>query len=124
MNMFPVLRSDVDNLRKDECLQLMEQLGEAQPRREVLVMALKAMIKDMLFSDEDGQEQPLLGLAKMNRSPLADKARQVNIPIAESHTRGLLIRLLRGNHTQQSTPAGSDYLGFGKHVAETYLDHV
>ena len=124
MNMFPMSRSDVDNLRKDECLQLMEQLGEPQPRRRVLVMALKAMIKDMLFSEEDGQEQPLLGLAKMNRSPLADKARQVNIPIAESHPRGLWIRLLRGNHMQQSTPAGSDYLGFGKHVAKTYLDQV
>ena len=45
--------------------------GEAQLRRGVLVMELKAMIKDLLFSEEDGQEQPLLGLAKMNRSQLA-----------------------------------------------------
>ena len=97
MNMFPMSRSDVDNLRKDECLQLMEQLGEPQPRRRVLVKALKAMIKDMLFSDEDGQEQPLLGLAKMNRSPLADKARKLNIPTAESHTKGHSIRLKREN---------------------------
>ena len=87
MNMSPMSRSDVDNLKKDECLQLMEQLGEAQPRRGVLVMKVKAMIKDLLLSKEDGQEQPLLGLAKMDRSELADKAGQLNIPVAESHTR-------------------------------------
>ena len=85
-------------------------------------MELKAMIKDMLFSDEDGQEQPLLGLAKMNRSPLADKARQVNIPIAESHTKGHSIRLKRENHMHQSAPVGSEYLEFGKHGAKTYQE--
>ena len=122
MNMFPMSRSDVDDLRKDECLQLMEQLGEAQLRRGVLVMELMAMIKDLLFSDEDGQEQPLLGLAKMNRSPLADKARKLNIPTAESHTKGHSIRLKRENHMQQSTPVGSDYLEFGKHGAKTYQE--
>ena len=63
MNMIPMSRSDVDNLRRDECLQLMEQLGVAQPRRGVL-MELKAIIEDLLFSQEDGPEQPLLGLAK------------------------------------------------------------
>ena len=111
MNMFPMSRSDVDDLRKDECLQLMEQLGEAQLRRGVLVMELKAMIKDLLFSEEDGQEQPLLGLAKMNRSQLADKARQLNIPTAESHTKGHSIRLKRENRMQQSTPVGSELSG-------------
>ena len=39
----------VDALRKDKCLQLMEQLGEAQPHRGVLVIEMKAMIKDLLF---------------------------------------------------------------------------
>ena len=87
MNMFPGSRSDVDHLRKDECLQLMEQLGEAQLGRGVLVIELTAMIKDLLFSKEDGQEQPLLGLAKMNRSQLAGKARQLNFLTAESHTK-------------------------------------
>ena len=95
MNMFPMSRSDVDNLRKDRCLQLMEQLGEAQPRRGVLVMEMKAVIKDLFLSKEDGQEQPLLCRAKMNRSQLADKARQLNIQIADSHTRGHLIRSIR-----------------------------
>ena len=45
----PMSRSAVHALRKDEFLQLMEQLGEAQPRREVVVAELKAMIKDFLF---------------------------------------------------------------------------
>ena len=56
MNLFPMSRSDVDNLRKDECPQLMEQLGEAQPRRGVLVMELKTVIKDLLLSKKNGQE--------------------------------------------------------------------
>ena len=118
MNMIPMSRSDVDNLRKDECPQLMEQLGEAQPRRGVLVMELKAVIKDLLLSREGGQEQRLSGLAKMNRSQLADKARQLNVPIAESHTRGHLIRSIREHQMQQSTPVASDYPGFGKHGTE------
>ena len=122
MNMSPMSRSDVDNVKKDECPQLMEQLGEAQPRRGVLVMEVKAMIKDLLLSKEDGQEQPLLGLAKMNRSELADKAGQLNIPVAESHTKGNSLGLIRDNHMQQSTPVGSDNLGFGKHGAKTYLE--
>ena len=122
MNMIPMSRSDVDNLRKDECPQLMEQLGEAQPRRGVLVMELKAVIKDLFLSKEDGQEQPLLCLAKMNRSQLADKARQLNVPIAESHTREHLIRSIREHQKQQSTPVASDYPGFGKHGTKTYQE--
>ena len=51
MNMFPVSRSDVDHLRKDECLQLMEQLGEAQLGRGVRVIELTAMIKDLRWRD-------------------------------------------------------------------------
>ena len=46
----------------------MEHLGEAQPRRGILVAELKSMIKDLLFSKEGGQEKPLLGFAKMNRN--------------------------------------------------------
>ena len=61
------------------------------------------------------QAQPLLGFANMNRSQLADKARQLKIPITESHRRGHLIMLIRKNLMQQSTPEGSDSLGFGKH---------
>ena len=46
--MIPVSRSQVDALRKDECLQLVEELGEAQSRRGVLMVEMKAMIKDLL----------------------------------------------------------------------------
>ena len=74
------------------------------------------------LSKEDGQEQPLLGLAKMNRSQLEDKAGQLNIPIAVIHTRGHSIRLIREHHMQQSTPVGSDNSGFGKHGAKTYQE--
>ena len=74
------------------------------------------------FIKEDGQEQPLLGLAKINRSQLADKAGQLNFPIAKSHTRGHSIRHIREHHMQQSTPVGSDNLGFGKHGANTYQE--
>ena len=88
MKSIPMSRTEVDALRKDECLQLMEHLGEAQPRRGVLVVELKSMIKDLLFSKEGGQEKPLLGFAKMNRNQLAEKARQLQIPgIRESHER-------------------------------------
>ena len=88
MKSIPMSRSEVDALRKDECLQLMEHLGEAQPRRGVLVVELKSMIKDLLFSKERGQEKPLLGFAKVNRNQLAEKARQLQIPVSEHHTRG------------------------------------
>ena len=52
-------RSEVDALRKDESLQLLEHLGEVQPRRGVLVLELKAMIKDVLFSEK--KEKDLQG---------------------------------------------------------------
>ena len=55
--MISMSRSEVDALGKDECLHLMEQLGKAQPRRRVLVVDLKAMIKDLLFSEEEEHEQ-------------------------------------------------------------------
>ena len=61
--MFPMFRSEIDALRKDECLQLMEQLGEAQPRCRVLVVELNAMINYLVFPKECEQERPLLGLA-------------------------------------------------------------
>ena len=57
MKSIPMSRPEVDALRKDECLQLMELLGEAQPRRGVLV---KSMIKDLLFVKGGEQEKPLL----------------------------------------------------------------
>ena len=50
MKSIPMSRSEVDALRKDGCLQLMEHLGEAQPRRGELVLELKSMIKDLLFA--------------------------------------------------------------------------
>ena len=53
-------RSEVDALRKDGCLQLMEHLGEAQPRRGVLVLVLKSMIKELLFEKGGEQEKALL----------------------------------------------------------------
>ena len=40
------------------------------------MVELKAMMKDLLFSEEHGQAQPLLDLANMNRSQMADMARQ------------------------------------------------
>ena len=48
-------RSEIDALRKDECLQLVEQQGEAQPRRGALEVELKAIIEDLLFSKEGEQ---------------------------------------------------------------------
>ena len=50
-------RSEVDALRKDESLQLLEHLGEVQPRRGVLVLELKAMTKDLLFSEKRGNKK-------------------------------------------------------------------
>ena len=120
--MFPNSRWEVDALRKDECLQLMELLGKAQPRRGVLVIELKAMIKDLLFSKEEEQEKPLLGFAKMNRSQLEVKARQLQIPVSENRTRRHLINIIREDVAQLATPKGSDDLGVGKHGAKTYLE--
>ena len=47
-------RSEADALKKDECLQLIEQLGEAQPRRGVLMVELKAMIKELSLFEREG----------------------------------------------------------------------
>ena len=95
-NMIPMSGSEVDALKKDECLQLMEKLGEAQPRRGVLMVELKAIIKDLLFSKEREQDKPLLGFAKLNKSQLADKAR-LQIPVSENHTREYLTKIIRGD---------------------------
>ena len=53
---------------------------------------------------------------------MAEKARQLQIPVSENHTRGQLIKIIREDLIQQSTPKGSDYLGFGKHGAKTYQE--
>ena len=58
----------------------------------------------------------------MNRNQLAEKARQLQIPESENHTRGQLIKTIRKDLIQQSTPNDSDYLGFGKHGAKTYQE--
>ena len=84
-------RSEVDALRKDECLQLMEHLGEAQPRRGVLVLELKSMIKELLLAKGGEQRKPLLGFAR------SEKARQLQIPEKENHTRGHLFKIIRGD---------------------------
>ena len=80
------------------------------------------MVKDLLFSKEGEQEKPLLGFAKMTGSQLADKARQLQIPVSENHTRGHLINIIKEDCMQQPTPKGSDYQGYGKHGAKTYQE--
>ena len=95
MNLIPMSRSEADALRKDECLQLLEHLEEVQPGRGVLVLEPKAMIKDLLFSKEGEQDKPLLGFARTTRSQLADKVRQLQIPVSENHTTGHLIKIVR-----------------------------
>ena len=97
-------------------------LGEVQPRRGILVLELKAMIKDLLLSKEEEQENPLLGVARMTRSQLADKARQLQIPVSENHTRGHLTKITREDLDAAVNTKGSDYLGFGKHRAKTYQE--
>ena len=77
------------------------------------------MIEELLFGKGREQKKLLLGFAKVNRSQLAEKARQLQIPVYENHTRGHLIKLMREDFMQQSTPKGSDHLGFGKHGAKT-----
>ena len=119
--MIPMSRSEVDALKKDECLQLMGLVGEAQSCRGVLVVELKAVVEDLLFSNGE-PEKPLLGVAKMNKSQLADKARQLQIPVSENHTRRHLIKIIREDLMQQSTPKGSNNLGFGKHGTKTYQE--
>ena len=57
-NLIPMSRSEVDAPRKDECLQLMEQLGEAQPHRGELVIELKATIQSGKAPFLTGEEPP------------------------------------------------------------------
>ena len=68
---------------------------------------LKAMTKDLLVSKEGKQEKPLLEFARMTRSQLADKARQQQIPVSDSHVTGHLIKItretLRSRHRKNST---------------------
>ena len=61
-------------------------------------------IKNLLLSQEEAQEKLLLGFAKMNRSPPADRARQLQIPTSKNHTRRQLIRIIREDFMQQATP--------------------
>ena len=57
-NMIPMSRSAVGALNKDECLRLMEQLGEGHPRRGgVLVVDLKAMLKGSSLLERDSQRR-------------------------------------------------------------------
>ena len=106
-------RSEVDALRKDESLQLLEHLGEVQPRRGVLVLELKAMIKDHLFSEKkEKQEKPLLGFARMNRSQLADKALQLQISVSENQTRRHLINIIKGRPCAAVNTEGLGLHGF------------
>ena len=86
------------------------------------MLELKAMIKDLPLSKKGEQETPLLGFVRMIRSQLADKARQQQILVSENHTRGHFIKIFQEDLLQQSTPKGSDYLGFGKHGARTYQE--
>ena len=65
--------------------------------------------------------KPTLGIRK-------DDHDKPHIPISENHTRVHLIKIIREDLMQQSSPKGSDYLGFGRHGARTYqevlqLDH-
>ena len=56
---------------------------------------------------KEDRKKPLLGFAKMNRNQLAEKAQQLQIPVSENHTRGQLIKIIREDLIQQSTPKGS-----------------
>ena len=109
MKLIPMSRSEVAALTKDQSFQLMVHLGEAQPRREALV--LKSMIKEPFFSKGGEQEKPFLGFAKRNWSL-----------VYENHTRGHLTKIIREDLLQQSTPKGSDNLGVGKYGAKTYKE--
>ena len=102
-------------------LQQVEQPGTAQPRIEVLVVALKAMIKDILFSKDGEQEKPLVRFTKMNRSQLADKARQLQLPTSENDMRRQLISIMREDLMQQNRKK-SDNLGFGMNGAKTHQE--
>ena len=94
--MIPMSRSEVDTLKRDECLQLMEQLGGAQLRRGVLLVELKARIKDLLISKEDEQHKPLLGFAQMDKSQPAEKNTPTAVINIREHTRRQLIRKKTG----------------------------
>ena len=127
-NMIPMSQSENDAVRKDECLQLMKRVGEPQPHRGVLVMELKAILEDLLFSKEAEQEKPLLGFAKMNRSQLADKARQLQIPISENHARGHLIKSIREDLIEAVNTEGLGRPGFrqarNQDVSESSMSSV
>ena len=103
----------------------MEQLGEAQPRRGVLVVELKAMIKDSALLErrwtrttapgcrQNGQESP----GGQGQTAEDSDSRESHEGASDQAHKG---RLTRDNRMQQSTPKGSDYLGFGKHGAKKY----
>ena len=68
--MIPTSRPEVDAPhKKKECLQLMEQQGEAHPRRGVVVVELQAMVKELLFSREGEQEKPTPGICENELEP-------------------------------------------------------
>ena len=67
--MIPMCLLEVDALRKDECFQLMDPLGEAQPRRGVLVVDLETRIKDLLFAKEGRTGKATPGIRKDEQEP-------------------------------------------------------
>ena len=114
MNLIPMSRSEVDVLRKEECLQLMEHLGEAQPRRGVLVVELKAMLKDLLFSKKENRKNRSWDShGRQRASSWTRHERQLQIPVSEKHTR----RTLDQDYVGRLYAVDQ---GLGKHGAKTY----
>ena len=87
--------SEADAIRKDESLQWMEVLGETQPRRGLLVMELKAMIKDLLFSKEVEQKKKTPGICRDEQESASGQGAPTPHTNIRGAHEGQLIRIIR-----------------------------
>ena len=109
--------SDVDDLRKHDCLELMEQLGEAQPRCGVLVVKVKAMIRDLFISENRKKEIVVISSDEQERAG-GQGVPTPDTNIRESHD-GKADQNNTERHHEAGNTEGSGHPAFGKHGAKT-----
>ena len=110
-------RSEVYALRKDECLQLMEHLGQAQPRRGVLVVELKVRDQGSPFLESRRTGKTVTGIREDEQESTGRKG--TTTTVSENHTRGHFDQDHKGGPHEEINTEGLGLLGFGKHGAKT-----
>ena len=81
----PTNRTQVDRLKKDEAVALLEELGKEVPKNWT-APEVKGCLKDVLFPKTD-QKSPLTGLTKLNKRDLQARCEEAGADFTKNHTR-------------------------------------